>query len=158
MTFFSYHPPDTNITLIGTDKDQIKSTLKHYNLSIPPEEEMRQLARVVVMSALGAKDPNISHFFQAEVRDKVSFQVHASAFQYIKKIAKDYSDLKRGDLYKFDTGQAYFGLLFLPEYVMQGLSDYDWDQHSEQVSEWMKTEKIVLTEAVETRRYFVKPD
>ena len=158
MEYFSYHPPETNITLIGTDKEQIRSTLKHYDLSVPPDEDMRRLARVMVMCALGSKDPSISHFFVAEVRDQVSFQVHASAFKYIKKIAENYKDLQRGDLYKFDTGRDDFGLLFLPEYIMLGLQEYEWDQHGEQVEEWVKTEEAVPPGPTDTGKFLVEPD
>jgi len=158
MGYFSYHPPETNITLIGTDKEQIRSTLKHYDLSIPHDRDMHQLARVRVLCALGAKDPSISHFFFAEVRDQVSFQVHTSAFKYIKKIAEDYKDLKRGALYKFDTGRDDFGLLFLPEYIMQGLRVYEWDQHREEVEAWMKTEEEVTPGAADTGKFLIKPD
>ncbi len=156
MKYFRYYPEGTNITLIGTDKKQIISTLLNYALPIPPEEDMRRLAKVSIMCALGY--PVTSHFFEAEIRKGVFIRVHANAFKYIKEIAEDFEDLKRGDLYKFDTGRRDYGLLFLPEYIMQGLKEYDWNQHKEQVEEWMEDEEETRPEDVKTGKYLVKPD
>ena len=156
MKYFSYHPDGTNIILIGTDKKHIISTLMNYALPIPPEEDMHQLAKVSIMCALGY--PVTSYFLEAEIKDGVLFRVHANAFKYIKEIAEDFEDLKRGDLYKFDTGRRDYGLLFLPEYIMQGLRDYDWNRHKEQVDEWMEGEQEARPEEVKTGQFLVKPD
>ena len=154
MKYFSYHPERTNIIVIGTDKKHITSTLMHYALPIPPEEDMRQLAKVSIMCALGY--PATSHFFEAEIRDGVFIRVHANAFKYIKEIAEDFENLKRGDLYKFDTGRRDYGLLFLPDYIMQGLKAYAWNRHKEQVEEWMEDEQEGRPDDVKTGKYFVK--
>ena len=137
MRYFFYSPSETNITLIGTDKKQIAETLMHYNLPVPQEEEMRELPRVRVMCAVGS--PSTKHSFNARVADRVSFEVHATAFEHIKKIAEDFEELKRGGLYKFDTGRRDYGLLFLPETIMRGLSKYNWEKHRKQVEEWMES-------------------
>jgi hypothetical protein len=156
LKYFSHHPQRTNITLIGTDKKQIISTLRHYNLPIPSDDDIRQLARVRVLCAFGYHIPN--HYFDAEIREGVSFEIHANAFDYIRKVAEDFDDLKRGDLYKFDTGRREYGLLFLPEYIMQGMKEYDWNRHKRQVDEWMEGVRKTPPEDVATSKFLVEPD
>jgi hypothetical protein len=156
LTYFSHHPKGTNITLIGTDKEQIFSTLRHYKLPLPSDDNIHKLARVTIFCALDFNLP--THSFKAEVLDGVSFEVHATAFEYIKKTAEDFDNLKRGDLYKFDTGLKEYGLLFLPEYIMQGIKDYDWNQHKEEVDKWMKSEQMVQPKDTATGKFLVEPD
>ncbi len=81
----------------------------------------------------------------AEVRKKVFFHVNANAFDYVQQVAQSYEELKRGDLYKFQSLPA-FGLWFLPEYIMQGLREYDWKKHETQVRSWLNTREEVLSE------------
>jgi hypothetical protein len=156
LKYFSYHPERTNITLIGTDKKQIISTLKHYNLPIPSNKDIRKLARVRIMCAFGYNIPN--HYFEAEIMGGVSFEIHANAFDHIRKIAENFDGLKRGDLYKFDTGRREYGLLFLPKHMMQGIKGYDWNQHKEQVDKWMAGERNASSEEVATSKFLVEPD
>jgi hypothetical protein len=155
MTYFSYHPEQTAAILIGTDVEQLINTLKHYNLSIPTNGDIRQLTRVKIICSLGI--PINKHFFHAEVRDHVSFRVHENAFQYIKGIAENFENLKRGGLYKFDPGHRDYGILFLPRYIMEGLNEYDWDQHLEQIEEWLETEKIISDRSCNTSKFLIKP-
>ncbi len=155
MRYFTYHSEGTNIILIGTDREQIKKTLTHYGLPIPPDHNMFELPRVMVMCAL---DPSgTDHFIRANVTDRVIFKVHANAFEHIKKITKDYRSLKRGSLYKFDTGRKDHGVFFLPECIMKALKAYDWERHRGEVKEWLKTEKEANPLSDETGQFFVKP-
>ena len=41
---------------------------------------------------------------------------------------------------------------------MQGLKEYDWNGHKEQVEEWMEDEQETRHEEVKTGKYFVKPN
>jgi hypothetical protein len=156
MRYFFYNPGETNITLIGADKNQIAETLRHYNLPVPPEEEMRELPRVRVMCAIGS--PSTKHSFNARVADRVSFEVHATAFEHIKEIARDFEGLKRGSLYKFDTGRRDYGLLFLPETIMRSLQTYNWDRHRKQVEEWIESGEETQPYADKTGKFVARPN
>jgi hypothetical protein len=154
MKYLCYHPKETNATLIGTERESILKTLRHYALPAPTNGQIRQLAGVKVICSLGI--PITEHFFQAEVRKRVLFQVHANAFNYIKEISEGYEALRRGGLYKFDPGRREYGLLFLPEYIMSGLRAYDWDRFRSRVDEWMMHEQQVHPEMTQTRQFFAK--
>ena len=154
MNYLCYHPKETNATLIGTERESILETLRHYGLPAPSNGQIRHLSGVKVICSLGI--PITDYFFQAEVRKGVLFLVHANAFDYIKEIAEGYEALKRGGLYKFDPGRRAFGLLFLPEYIMSGLRAYDWDRFRAQVDEWMMHEQQVRPEMTQTGQFFAK--
>lgn len=141
-SYVFYHVPDTLTTFIGNEKSQIVNTLEHYKargrekIAIPEIEKIRRLDSAEIGCALPILKPE--HFFKVKLDEVISFDINANAFNYIQLVANRYEELKRGDLFKFDTGLPnVFGLFFLPENVMKGLKNYDWKQYEKQVDEWM---------------------
>ncbi|MEK6969969.1 MAG: hypothetical protein AABW48_06080 [Nanoarchaeota archaeon] len=146
--YYGYQVPDSGTCLIGTEKDQIVNTLSYYkhqrgqgDIVLPTLEDIFNLGEINITAVfpMAKVDDNIS----AEVREKVYFHVNANAFGWMQKVAQDYEKLKRADLYKFQT-LPLFGLLFLPEDIMQGIRDYDWKQHEAQVRSWLGQREEVL--------------
>lgn len=72
------------------------------------------------------------------------FHVNANAVDYVKQIAAHYECLRRGELFKFKAGAPILGLWFLPEDIMQGLRDYDWQQHGSQLEQWLSQRDEVI--------------
>ena len=145
LKYYSYKIPESFKTiLVGTDRSQIINTLNYYKtkrgqeLRVPLETEIYEATSLEIRCGL----PFISSkfFFKAEVRPNVILDVNANAVDYAKDIAENYEKLKRGDLYKFEPGLSEFGLYFLPEYIMQGISDYDWSQHKSIIDKWKRLE------------------
>ena len=150
IKYFGYRIPETLSVFIGTEKSQIINTLEYYanergqQCPIPSEEEISPLKEVNITCALplAVVDHNVS----VEARSNFFFHVNANAFDYIQEVSRTYEKLKRGDLFKFKAGADIFGLWFLPEYVMQGLREYDWEQHRNQINVWMNKREAVLQE------------
>ena len=57
-----------------------------------------------------------------------------------------------------ETSRYYYASLFLPEYVMEGLKEYNWDIHTDQVIAWEESEKELEPGHVDTGRFLVTPD
>jgi hypothetical protein len=147
--YFSHQLPNTLTLFIGTEKSQVIKTLEYYKfergqsrIAIPDEKELLNLEGVIISCAFPLL--NKDQFIEATVRENVRFDVNANFYQEIQKIAANYKELKRAELYKFDPGLELFGLWFLPEYIMQGLQEYNWKQHEEQVNEWLKVRAAAI--------------
>lgn len=142
LKYYSYRLPESfKVVLVGTEKSQIISTIEHYrqrgqNIVLPDESRISETPSLEIRCANPLLSPKF--FFKAEVRENIVFDVNANFYYDILEVADNYKILKRGDLYKFQAGITEFGLYFLPEYIMEGVKEYDWNQHKEIVDKWDK--------------------
>jgi hypothetical protein len=150
---FVYEIPNAISVFMGTEKAQIINTIRYYKddrrqdgFKIPSESEIKNLERIII--TCGFPMMHKDHFISVEVRKNVIFSVNANFYEYIKELSQGYEHLKRADLYKFQAGAESFGLFFLPEYVMEGIRDYDWSQHEEQMSAWIHKRTEIIEEGV----------
>ena len=141
-----------NFLLIGMTKQEIINTMDYYT-----NERKLEGSRVPKESEIWVPEGDIyvncafplvhkDHHFNAEVRKGFFFNVYENALDYVKDLAKNYEELKRGDLFKVVTLEA-FGFYFLPEYVMEGVRKYDWSQYDQQVNEWLGIRENILQSA-----------
>jgi len=150
--YFAYQPSNGGAVFVGNDKRQIIRTVEYYvrrgdqeNVVIPGERDILEVSgdvNVTVALPLAGIHQNIS----ARVRPRAVFHVNANAVDYIKGVASNYESLRRGDLFKFEPGASIFGLWFLPEDIMQGLRDYNWQQHESQITSWLDQRAAVIDE------------
>jgi len=143
MNYFLYEIPEQEKRfLIGTDKNQIINGMEFIrdnyraNVSIPSDSDIKETLKLNIGCSFKPLNPD--QHLEVEIRDNVTFDVYANSFYYIRWLSENSEKMKRGDLFKFDTGMAAWGIYFLPEYIMQGLREYDWDQHNKQLWEWLK--------------------
>lgn len=125
---------------IGTDKKQVMETAAEYaetekwsGIEAPKEEDIQKLEKICIrfVYPMAAN----SQFFNAEVRENVICRVNANAFSLVRRLAETYEQLRTGSLYGFAASSH---LWFLPEYIMQGMREYNWQQHEAQVNEWLE--------------------
>jgi len=141
---------DSKIYYIGTNKKQVKNTIEYYIkergqvLDIPSDSDISELTEINISCALPLA--HMKQNLRAEIRNNVIFWINANAFDYVQRVSQNYEGLKRGDLFKFVPGVDFFGLFFLPEYIMEGLRDYDWGRHMEQVRKWLGRRETILNE------------
>ena len=151
-----YQIPDTLCRLVGDSPQQIINTLKFYKhrgpeyhswkkAKTPSEAEIKDVEDVCISCALPLA--KIYHNIEVKVRENFSFEINANAFDWVKKQAKVYEELKRVDLFKFIAGAPVFGLWFLPEQIMEDLRNYDWDQHQRQINTWLAQREVDLDDA-----------
>lgn len=148
--YFAYQLLNRGAVFIGNDKGQIKRTIDYYvkrgdqnGIIIPEEKDILELigdVNITVVLPFAGMNQNIS----ARVTPRAVFHVNANAINYIRGVASNYERLKRGELFKFEPGVRAFGLWFLPEDIMQGLRNYNWQQHESQVKEWLCQRNEVL--------------
>ncbi len=151
MEYFQYEVSGQKLVLIGTEKEQIVRTMEYYysmygekNIVVPREDQIKNILRIDIGCSFPPKINDQS--FTAYIRDNVSFEIYANAFYYVRFLSDNYDKMdkngklryKRGRLFKFDTGLKAWGVYLLPEYIMEGLRKYDFDQHEAQVIEWLK--------------------
>ncbi|HLC56337.1 MAG TPA: hypothetical protein VJJ23_03830 [Candidatus Nanoarchaeia archaeon] len=151
MEYFHYEFPGQKLVLIGTEKEQIIKTMEYYsarygvgNIVIPTENQIRNILKIDIGCSFPPKVNDQS--FTAEVRDNVSFEIYSNAFYYVRFLSDNYDKInekgsfryRRGELFKFDTGLKAWGVYLLPKYIMEGLREYNFDQHEAQVIEWLK--------------------
>jgi len=159
VKLYCYRVPGSFFTdLVGTEKSQIQNTLSYYRynrgqkmVAVPKDYEINEISKLEIRCAFPVLSPK--HFFNAEVREGITFNINVNAFDYIRDLSENYQKLKRGDLYKFVAGLPEFGLYFLPEYIMEGLKEYDWDQHLDLVNDWQrKLEEILSAQEKKDKR------
>lgn len=128
--------------LVGKNKNQIINTLAYYKeergedqIIIPKKSEIGRLESACFTCSLPIA--NVKHFVDIAMDDWISFNINANAYAYVQRLAENYEELKRGDLYKFNPGIEVLGLYFLPENVMKWLKGFDWSKHQKQVDEWL---------------------
>src|SRR3989344_7658426 len=140
--YFGYQIPNTNATLIGTQPKQIVKIIEYYHkeremwkdVSVPSRDQIYELEEINITCVFPLA--KVDHNIRAEVRPNFIFWINSNAFDYMKEVAASYEELKREELFKFQT-LPIFGLWFLPEYIMQGLRKYKWQQNQQQIDEWL---------------------
>lgn len=143
---------------IGTEKEQIINTLGYYknqrshDIVIPSESEISEINGLKIQCIFPIYYPQ--HFFEIDI-DDIIFRINANAFGYVYGTAQMYHELRRGDLYKFSPGlingnlSGPIALYYLPESIMRGLKEHDWDQHKNQVAEWLGFREGALNDMVD---------
>lgn len=139
--------------LIGKDKSQIFNTVEYYRNRKVGKIKMPYLAESDISEitelCINCHFPSFikGQFINAKVDGFVSLRVNANVFYEIKGMLDEYkitpSLLKRGDLYKFFTGDIFY---FLPEEIMQSMCDYNWKQHEPLVERWLAERTRVCDE------------
>jgi len=161
--YFGYQVPQSSLVFIGSPTEII-NTLQYYKerdanvpdaikIEIPPKDSLLQLSEINITCCfpLAVKD----HMFDATIEDRVTLQVNANAFDYVRSISQRHDQLKRADLYKFTAGAPIFGIFLLPEGIMHNMQTYNWAQHEKQVHEWKEIRKHELNDA-QARRYLLR--
>ncbi|MBI5066118.1 hypothetical protein HZA97_07825 [Candidatus Woesearchaeota archaeon] len=160
MKYFIHQPDHYWILFVGTEKEQIINTVKYYrdqrgvsNLSIPDDSKIKEISKLEIMCTFPML--KVDQFIEAEVREKVKLNVNANAFDHVRYIAQFYEDLKRGDLYKFNPGMPNIdGMYLLPEYIMKGINEYNWDQHSKQIDAWLSERERIIRVMEKDKRFY----
>jgi len=148
-SYFGYDKVPGTI-FIGTTPSQIVNTVNYYrnergqDIAMPAKGEIIRLDEINITACFPLA--KVDHNIEARVKPNVIFWVNANAFDYVQQVAANYEELKRGDLYKFQTLRL-FGLFFLPEDIMKAVRKYDWKKHQTQIDEWMGVRKADLQEA-----------
>ncbi len=143
MNYFYYEIPEqVKRFLIGNEKEQIIRTVdffNHYygaNFSIPSESDITEILKLDIGCSYPPLNPEKHK--EIKIKDNVTIDVYANAYYYIRWLSQNYEEMKRGDLYKFDTGMNAWGIYLLPEDIMQGLRDYDWSEYKKKFIGWLK--------------------
>ncbi len=141
--YFQYEFPKIPVVMIGTEKEEIIDTIIYYKtthegdgaLVVPSASDIFEISGLELECCFPMCIPK--HSIRAEVRPNIVLVVNANAFDHVVGMGRDYECLRRGRLYEFGTGLPYkFRRWFLPEFIMQGIIDYDWLKHSSQVDQW----------------------
>ena len=149
MAYFFHALENHSLNFYGDEAANgrdIINTLDHYKrcggsfgrIVIPSSESLERVERFTVRCFLSRTIMNPDHHIDLEPLPRARFEINANAYNWVKRQIDDYTNLRRGDLYIFDSKNSpELGLHFLPEKVMSALHDYDWIQHEEQIKEWL---------------------
>ncbi len=140
MGYFFYRIPGTPSMFVGMAPSQIVETIDYYNargdqpekIIIPREEDIERSDSIYLTVLRPFYDLN--QFIDAEIRKGFHLHINANSFWAVRAISRNFSHLKRGPLYKFFPG--IHGQFWLPEFVMEGMRDYDWTQHVSQIDQF----------------------
>jgi hypothetical protein len=140
MNYFVYEMTKYRAAFVGTEKKQIIHTLEYYRnqrkkdfVKVPGESAISEREKVNIQCVRPMSGKGL---LEAEVRENFVIGITDSAYSYVERTARYYERLRRGELFKFEPGEGLFEVYFLPEFVMQGLRDYDWNKHK--VREWVR--------------------
>ena len=142
MKYYIYKPMELFLaSIIATERSQITKTLEHYieegeKLSLPKNNQIYETESFSMSFILPLSSSRFN--FKTEIMPGITLSTNANSIWVIKELAKNYTSLRRGELYKFTSTINGDGLYFLPEHVMIGIKNYDWTKHWDLLGQWEK--------------------
>jgi hypothetical protein len=136
-----YSPKEYPWHLYSRNPSQITNTLEYYinergaDLSLPPQSDITPKNEVSIF--LTFPIAKVDHKLKVNPVQGFTIDVNANAFDYLRSIVKNPEKYKRGDLFKIQNGLSNGPVYFVSTEVMQGLQNYDWNQHTSQIDQWL---------------------
>jgi len=164
MKYYTYTPSGTTATLVGISKGEISSSVNPFLASIGKRKIFTVGLTVSEVEHLTMKAGNPNQFNQivATVRDGFELMIDYDAFVNLVPLfgsEQGYSrfmkENKLGKLYRFNI--FYFSkqresTWLLPEYIIQGIQQHNWDQYTEWMSQYHAQWKRKLEQARESQQ------
>ncbi|MFH1456126.1 MAG: hypothetical protein ABIF40_04195 [archaeon] len=140
--YYAYLEKNSLVNFVGNTKDQILNTLQYYKedrnvseLEIPCSDEIKRVHSSNPIVIRCVQPCSIETYIDVKINENIHFKVNPGMYIDVITQAANYQLVKRGDLYKFDSGLGPWKIWLLSEDVMQSLNDYDWEQHQKFVEE-----------------------
>jgi len=139
---YAYLEKATLINFVGNTKDQIINTLQYYKedrgvskLEIPCSDEIKRVNSSNPIVIRCVQPCSIETYIGVKINENIHFKVNPGMYIDVITQAANYQLVKRGDLYKFDSGLGPWKIWLLSEDIIQSLNDYDWEQHQKFVED-----------------------
>ena len=158
-TYFSYKPPKKEtgifaegchkVLFLGNEK-QIRETLKWYQIrrgkaTIPNHRELIKLDKIDIICHSLPYITEDTNYLTTIYRNPFRFIIFPNMFKTIEINAS--SRWKRGELYKFFTGNSASGVFFLPPTITKRISHYDWNSKIKGLSKILEEREQRIQEA-----------
>lgn len=152
MRYFQYRP-NRLVAFVGMNPKEITDSVFYVlgkdvaegrvSTNAPlPTDEIQEVENLKIRCENPVLIPEYT--ISAPVREGIELAINANVFRHvlsqIDTLQQDRESLRRGELFEFspmtkeDPALPFYWLL--PGYVVDGMIEYNWEQHFEEVKDW----------------------